>query len=611
MLNCQAVSKAIGAQSLFDSISFTISKGERLGLIGANGTGKSTLLRILCGLETPDSGRVILAGQTHIGYLAQSDRFDDEATVADVLFGNMNGLHLDETEQYNRVHAMLSRAEFSDPDCPVHTLSGGWRKRLAISRTLVRRPDILVMDEPTNHLDLEGILWLEKLLGSSLPERPAAFLLVSHDRLFLENMTNRTIEISPAYPGGFLRVEGRYSKFLNTKETFLAGQQQREIRLSNRLRRETEWLRRGPKARSTKAKYRVDDAYRLQDELKKVRNRNRTEGRVEIDFDTTDRKTKKLLEGRGLGKSYGGRTLFADLDLVLSPGRRLGLLGKNGCGKSTLMYILAGAGRSLGLTPDSGSLKTADGVKIVSFNQDRQQLDLTATLRRALAPEGDSVLYRDQSMHVVSWAKKFLFKAEQLDTPVANLSGGEQARILIAGLMGQPADILLLDEPTNDLDIPSLRVLEESLLEFPGAVVLVTHDRFLLDRVCDQILGFDGNGHVAFFADYRQWIEAMIKPQSQPHAKQKHREKQAGKNNRKHGKLSYMDQREYDGMEEKILAAEAKQDVLQHTMELPETSTDPDKLQECWRKLENVQHTIDELYQRWEELEALKNSSAD
>ncbi|NIA04959.1 MAG: ATP-binding cassette domain-containing protein [Proteobacteria bacterium] len=610
MLNCQAVSKAIGAQPLFDSITFTISRGERLALIGANGSGKTTLLRILCGLDTPDSGKVALAGHVHLGYLAQSNRFADEATVAEVVDENLNGLGLDETQRYNRVHAMLSRAEFPDPECRVRTLSGGWRKRLAISRVLARRPDILVMDEPTNHLDLEGIIWLEKLLGSSLPESPSAFLLVSHDRLFLENMTNRTMEISPAYPDGFLRVEGNYSEFLEKKEAFLAGQQQRELRLSNRFRRETEWLRRGPKARSTKAKYRIDDACRLQEELKRVQARNRTQGKVRIDFEATNRKTKKLLEGRSLTKAYGDRTLFAGLDLVLSPGRRLGLLGQNGCGKSTLMQILADAGKDNGLAPDSGSLRIAEGVRIESFAQDRSRLDLAATLRRALAPEGESVVYRDQPLHVVSWARKFLFKAEQLDTPVGNLSGGEQARIFIADLMRRPADILLLDEPTNDLDIASLQVLEDSLLEFAGAVVLVTHDRFLLDRVCDRILGFDGCGQVSYFADYEQCFAALNEQRKQQRRNSGRQKKAKKKNTMKTGRLSYLDQREYDGIEETILAAEAEETELQRLTAAPDTATDPGRLQECWQKMEKVQQKIEHLYRRWEELEAKKNSSS-
>jgi len=609
MLNCQAVSKAIGPRSLFDSVSFTVNRGERLGIIGANGTGKTTLLRILSGLDTPDSGQVTLSRNIRTGYLAQSDVFREDDIAADVLYHCLRDLELDDTEQYNRIHTMLSRAEFSNPDCAVRTLSGGWRKRLSICRALVRRPDILLMDEPTNHLDLEGILWLEKFLGSSFPESPAAYVLVSHDRIFLENLTNRTIEISAMYPEGFFAVDGNYSIFLQKKEDFLTRQEELESRLANKSRRETEWLRQGPKARSTKAKYRIDEAHRLHSELARIKRRNREKKKIQIDFTATDRKTKKLLEARKLAKSFGDRALFFDLDIILTPGRRLGLLGPNGCGKSTLMRILAGSANTNGPELDCGNIKTADGVKIVSFTQDREQLDLSATLRQALAPEGEALVYRDRSLHIVTWAKKFLFTVDQLDTPVGNLSGGEQAKILIADIMRQPADILLLDEPTNDLDIPSLQVLEESLLEFPGAVVLVTHDRFLMDRVCDSVLGFDGKGQVAFFADYGQWISSLKKDEKAPE-KTAQPKKQYNKEKKQKGRLSYMDQREYDTMEEKILLAEEEEQLLLQRMEGPETLSDPKKLHDCWKQLENVRGKIHRLYKRWDELEELKNSGS-
>lgn len=605
MLNCQGLCKSIGSRTLFDSVSFSLHSGERLGLIGANGTGKTTLIRILAGLDEPDTGQVNLSKNIKAGYLGQSDIFDDEDTVAEVLNKSLGKVEPDPAELYNRVHTMLSRACFDDPDTPVHTLSGGWKKRLSICRSLVLRPDILLMDEPTNHLDLEGIEWLEKLLGSSFPESPAAFILVSHDRLFLENLATRTMEISPAYPEGAFSVDGNYTKFLERKEDFLVQQEDLETRMANKMRRETEWLQRGPKARSTKAKYRIDEAHRLHSELAQVKKRNRATRSVQIDFTTTDRKTKKLLEGKGLAKSYDNQPLFADLDLVLTPGRRLGLLGPNGCGKSTLMKILAGAANDGDAKPDQGNIKIADGVKIVNFSQNREKLDQSITLRQALAPEGDTVIYRDKPLHLVTWAKKFLFRTDQLDTPVGNLSGGEQAKILIAELMRQPADILLLDEPTNDLDIPSLQVLEESLLEFPGAVVLVTHDRYLMNRVCERVLGFCGQGKVMFFSDYEQW-QKELKQSEKKQEKAAKAPKAKPKEKKQKGRLSYMDQREYDAMEENILQAEEEEQELMQLMDDPETATQPEKLSECWDKLEEVRGNIQKLYARWEELEAKK-----
>jgi ATP-binding cassette subfamily F protein uup len=340
--------------------------------------------------------------------------------------------------------------------------------------------------------------------------------------------------------------------------------------------------------------------------LGQLKARNRTRSDIEIIFDATGRKTKKLLEAKNLAKSYDGNTLFSGLDIILSPGKRIGLLGKNGSGKSTLMQILAGADKSDGLQPDKGSVRTADGVKIVYFAQDRKQLAPEDTLRQALSPEGDSIIYRDRSIHVVTWAQKFLFRSDQLDTPVKNLSGGEKARILIADLMRQPADILLLDEPTNDLDIPSLQVLEESLLEFPGSVVLVTHDRYLLNRVCDVVLGFDGQGHVTAFADYEQWYR-FLHDQEKTTSKATTTPKQK-QPRKKAGRLSYLDQREYDSMEETILAAEEKEGEILQIMNNPENASDSELLKESWQNLEEIRERIKQLYARWDELETKKNS---
>ena len=606
LLGGQDLAKAFGAQNLFAGVTLMLDEGDRAGLIGPNGSGKSTLLKILCDLDRPDSGSVFTQKHVRVSYVAQEDVFTEDASCVDNLLLAVHDLPIDEAEQHNRVQAILSRGRFPDRQQPARLLSGGWRKRLAICRALVTRPDVLLMDEPTNHLDIEGILWLEALLGANLPESPAAFLMVSHDRRFLENTVNRVIELAPVYPEGSFQVRGGYADFLDKRTDYLLQRQNLEERLANRMRRETEWLRRGPKARTTKARYRIEEAGRLQDELGEVRARNRAVGQVGIAFEGTQRKTKKLLVAKGLAKGFAEAPLFADLDLTLTPGARLGLLGRNGSGKSTLMRILAAAGLPDGDKPDRGEIVLADNVRIVSFDQRREQLDTDATLRRALAPEGDSVVYQGRSVHVVSWAKRFLFRADQLETPVYRLSGGEQARILIARLMRQPADILLLDEPTNDLDIPSLDVLEESLGEFPGALVLVTHDRFLLDRVCNLVLGFDGRGGTEFFADYEQWLEALQASEVREPRRESAaaREKPVAKP--KTGKLSYLDQREYDRMEESILAAEARLEELEELMASPEVAGDPARLHEYWQEQQALQAETERLYDRWNELEQRK-----
>jgi ATP-binding cassette subfamily F protein uup len=613
LLVCQALGKSFGSQNLFRNIDLVINKGDRVGLIGPNGSGKSTLLKIICGRVDPDDGQVLCRKTLRTAYLAQADHFMENATVAENLEAALDSLNLDEIERYNRVQALLSRAEFPDTSIAVELLSGGWRKRLAICRSFVVQPDILVMDEPTNHLDIEGVLWLERMLSGALPKSPDAFLLVSHDRRVLENSTNRLVELSSVYPDGSLQVQGNYSTFLKTRVEFLAQQQNLEERLSNKMRRETEWLSRGPKARATKARYRIDEAHKLQSHLSEVKSRNRSVKQVRIDFDSTGRKTKKLLEAKGISKGYEGRTLFTDLDLVLSPGTRLGLLGRNGCGKSTLMQIIAASASGDGCQPDTGTVETAPDMRIVSFDQKRESINPEITLRRALAPDGDSIVFRDSSIHVVSWAQRFLFRPDQLETPVGQLSGGEQARILIAGLMRQSADILLLDEPTNDLDIPSLDVLEESLLDFPGALVLVSHDRFLLDSVCDQVIGFDGNGGVAFYADYEQWLADLkkrrkeksgsIKSSQDSSTSKKDKQKKARK-------LSYMDQREYDQIEEKIMEGEGEQERLQALMDASETAMDSQLLESVWADLEQAKLDVGKLYERWDELEEKKAGGA-
>lgn len=606
LFSCQGLAKAYGAQTLFTDISLVINPGDRVGLIGPNGSGKSTLLKIICNMEDEDHGAILRMKHCVISYLAQDDSFDNSLSLVDNLLVVLQSAPIEEAEKVSRVQAILSRAEFEDSTLPVSQLSGGWRKRLSVCRALVAEPDLLVMDEPTNHLDIEGIIWLEKLLAGNFKASPSAYILVSHDRHFLENSVNRVIELSRVYPSGSLQVAGPYSSFLQERHRFLALQSEQEDRLANKVRRETEWLQRGPKARATKARYRIDEAYRLQDELGQVKNRNRSGGNVSIDFSGTGRKTKKLLEATSLTKRYDDRALFTDLDILLSPGSKLGLLGRNGCGKSTLIQILASADSGLH-NPDSGTIAVADGLSIVSFSQDRAGVDQSVTLRRALAPDGDSISYQGRSIHVVSWAKRFLFRPDQLDTPVAQLSGGEQARILIASLMREPADILLLDEPTNDLDIGSLDVLEESLLEFGGALVLVTHDRYLLNRVCDRIIGFVGDGAAHYYADYEQWLRVLVPDEKTEREGSRQKvQKQPLPPKKASGRLSYMDQREYDTIEERILEAEEKKERLEGIINDPAVAADPEKLQQSWSKLEECQKDVEQLYQRWDELEQKK-----
>ena len=589
LLSGAGLSKSFGARVLFENLSLSLSEGDRTGLIGPNGSGKTTLLEILAGREAPDAGMRALRKQTRLAYVPQDSLFGPDDTVASVVSAALEGLPLEEQEKTARKEMILGRAGFESPATPASALSGGWRKRLAIAAALVTSPDVLLLDEPTNHLDLEGILWLEGAIRTA-----NTCLVVTHDRYFLENVATQMVEVNPVYPQSAFQVKGNYSEFLERREEFLEAQAKQQDSLATKVRREVEWLRRGPKARTGKSRARIDAAGRLIEELSAVTARSRT-ATAKIDFTASDRKTKRLIEAEGIGKTLGGRRLFQNLNLVLSPGVRIGLVGANGSGKTTLLKMLQGA-----VEPDEGTIRRAERLQIVSFAQDRgAHLDLEISLRRTLCPEGDSVIYRGRSIHVAGWAKRFLFRDEQLEMPMSRFSGGERARAMIALLMLETADVLLLDEPTNDLDIPTLEVLEDSLLEFPGAVVLVSHDRYLLDRVSTVVIGLDG-GEGGIFADYSQWAASRSElPPQTPVAKEP-RLPAPEEGPRK--KLAYLEQREWDGMEGKIL--EAERALAARHRELQEAAADARRLTEAYEELQQAQRLVESLYARWAELEA-------
>jgi ATP-binding cassette subfamily F protein uup len=591
LISTHFTSKAYGAQPLFADISLQVFDNERLGLIGPNGAGKSTFLKILADMETADSGEISRKRNIHMIYLPQDDVLGPEKTIEETLFHDIPK-ELEAWQVSKRRQEIMSLIGVDNTKQKVKTLSGGWRKRLAIGQALFQKPELLLMDEPTNHLDLEGILWLENLLKDA----PFAFILVSHDRFFLENTTNRIVELNQQYPEGFLKVEGNYSAFVEKREKYIHEQAKLETVLSNKVRREIEWLRRGPKARTSKARYRIEKAHQLRENLEAVKGRNAQNRSVGIAFDTTHRKTKKLLDAQDLRKTLGGKLLFGNLSLKLTPGIRIGVMGKNGTGKSTLIQILNG-----NLAPDAGSVKVAEGLQVLTFDQKKELSEGSQTLRQALSPEGDMVIYQGRSFHVTVWAKRFLFQKDQLDMPVSGLSGGEKARVLIANLMLQPADILLLDEPANDLDIPTLEVLEESLEEFPGAIVLITHDRFLMERLCDLLLYLDGDGGAEYFADYDQWLQWKDRL---PATSQSGETSQSPPN-KKPQKLAYEERKELNRIEKQIEKAEGITDNLQRQLHDPGIMCDADRLSERYAEHQEAQKKVEQLYERWEELEAL------
>ncbi len=594
ILNCRGLRKSFGSRTLFDNVSLTISEGDRLGLIGPNGSGKSTLMKILAGTEPSDAGERSLRKAARLCYVPQESVFAPGASVLEVLSAAC--VHDEEFDA--RLNTTLGAAGFTegaiDRNFEAAQLSGGWRKRLAIGEALIQAPDILLLDEPTNHLDVAGILWLEKLLANAR----FACVMVSHDRYFLENVSTSMAELNKVYPDGLFRSSGAYSAFLEKRAEFQSSQAKLEVSLQTKVKREIEWLRRGAKARTTKSKARIDEAHRLIGDLSDVSERRRS-GTARIEFAASDRQTKRLLEATDVTCQMGERTLFSGLNLKMSPGVRIGLLGGNGAGKTSLLRLFLGE-----IEPGAGEIFRADNLRMVYFDQNRDQLDLDVPLRRALAPHGDSVIYRDRVQHVAGWAKRFLFHEDQLDVVTRNLSGGERARVLIARLMLREADVLLLDEPTNDLDIATLEVLEESLLEFPGAMLLVTHDRYLLDRVATSILAFEPNGVLTLYADYAQWEQAQRQTKKLAAAKPAASRSGAETPAPPKKKLSYLEAREWERIEDKIHATEAVLKERQALLQAPEIVSDAARLHQVYDDVQTSQAEVEQLYARWAELEA-------
>ena len=614
ILNAQSVTKQFGATPLFSDISFTVDDGCRIGLIGPNGAGKSTLLAILAGQVEPDSGELAVRKRARAAYVPQDSRFADGLTIRQVLEKALSAAHVNESEREGRLRELTGRAGFADLDQEAASLSGGWRKRLAITEAMVIEPEVMLLDEPTNHLDLAGIEWLEELLRSS----SFAAVTVSHDRYFLESTSSEIIELNRVYADGLLRVKGNFSHFLEEKQGYLETQSRQQESLRNQVKTEIEWLRRGPKARTTKSKARIDSANEMIGQLKAMDART-TVNSAGIDFEASQRKTKRLVEFTDVACDVPAseapeessakqepRRLFTGLNFVLTAGMKVGLVGPNGSGKTTLLRLLLGE-----IEPAEGAIRRADALRMVYFSQMRE-LDDTLTLRRALAPEGDSVIHQGRVVHVASWAARFLFTGEQLNQPVRNLSGGERARVLIAKLMLEPADVLLLDEPTNDLDIPTLEILEENLLDFPGALVLVTHDRYLLNRVASTVLGLDGRGNTGRFADYAQWEDWIAEQGEAEQGKQARRsdgsspaqrtgtESASGSGAKK--KLSYLEAREFAAIEQQVEQSDARLAAARDLIEHPDIATDATALQEALKELDAAQHENDSFYARWAEL---------
>lgn len=597
LISCHNIAKGWSTGALFEQLDFSVQEGERIGIFGPNGAGKSTLLKMLARQETPDSGQISWRKGIKVAYVAQQSTFDPKATLKQVThaFAEHEAL------------ALLTRFGFSDLEQTAGSLSGGQSKRLAICLALLEQPDLLLLDEPTNHLDWRGIAWLEDLLINQVK----TWICISHDRYFLNRTAQKIMELNKVYPQGILSFPGNYEQFLERRREYLEGMAASRDSLANKVRREEEWLRQGVKARTTKSRSRIQEAERLISELGGMQKRLRSQ-ELEINFTSSERKSKQLAVMRQVAHTYGDRMLFRDVEGVITSTMRLGILGWNGTGKTTLLKILKGE-----IKPSSGDVTWAPDLKIQYFAQQRDFIPDQWTLKRALCEDparpsaqgsADHVLYQNKSVHVAAWARRFQFDPIRLDTTFERLSGGEKARVHIAHLVRHSADALMLDEPTNDLDITTLEVLEESLSEFPGALLVVSHDRWFLQQVCNIYLGLHGDGSWAWYASYEQWEDVVLKKAGTTKPKETKTTSEAtpAQTNApaKKVKLSYMEQREYDGIEAAIAASEDKVTLLQSQLDDPKLASQASKLLELSTELEKAHTETARLYVRWEELEA-------
>lgn len=594
------IQKRIGNRELFQGIDLTVQKGDKIGLIGPNGAGKSTLLKIIAELVDHDNGDITIEKGVSVAYLPQTENFNEELTLMNAVLESMSNIPLDYDEKRTKAIFALNKVGFKQnfEETTVSEISGGWKKRLAIACATAQEADLVLLDEPTNHLDLDGILELENTLQNA----EFGFIVISHDRRFLHNITTKTMEINAIYPRGFYKQDLAYEDYIIKREEYFANEQSTRDSLKARLKVEQEWLQRGARARTTKAEARIDAIYEMKDQLKDLNKRlaiKRSQERT-FEFSSTDRKTKRLITLHNITKKFGNNTVIRDFSMTLAPKTCLGLLGKNGAGKSTLQNIIAKK-----IEPDQGTVKYVDKLQISIFDQARTAVDKSLTPRKLFCQDSDSVIFQDRVVHINVWLKYLQLRHDQADTPIKNLSGGEQARLNLGLIMLEKADVLLLDEPTNDLDIESLQMLEKALKTFPGAIILISHDRKLVESVSTKILGFVGSADLQDFSDVQQWqnhlqgIESEISKESK-----KEKVIKEDYRNRSANKISFKDKFEYENMETTIANLESDLETLQNN---PVDASNHEEFMAYCDKMGEVQTTLDQKYTRWSELEELIN----
>ena len=651
ILTAQEVEKSFGEHRVLRGVSFAVQDGDRIALVGLNGSGKSTLMRLLVGPQVdahaddkreaePDSGLITRRRGLHLEYVPQEPRLPMDASVQDALRGGLRkhtaalseletlNAQLSDTEGRAREAALTRQAELHERiaqlggwdveheirgiaaalDLPplaaiIGNLSIGERRRVALAAALLAQPELLMLDEPTNHLDARTVEWLENRLCT----QPGALVLVTHDRYFLDRVATRIFELDR---GKLYTYEGNYRRFLEKQAERLDSEAQRERERAMFVRREIDWIRRGPPARTTKQKARIDRFNDAVENKPKNEDKPAFDRRLVLRLPTGGRLGKTILELRGLSKSIAGKRLFSNLTLMLKPGDRIGIIGGNGAGKTTLVRTILGE-----LPPDSGEVIRGLNTRIAFLDQGRADLDDSRSVLQEVAGDSDSVFLEDGPIHVRTFLRMLLFDDRFVDAKVGTLSGGERNRVQLAKLLRQGGNLLVLDEPTNDLDLLTLSVLEEALTEFPGCVLVVSHDRWFLDHVATGILAFSGDGQVTFYeGNYSDYLERREKPvtagadekpqeKGPPRAAAPETSKPAAKATRR---LTYAEQIELSGIEDKITQAEALVTTLQEGMNDPALYRErAAEVPALLAQLESARAEVERLYSRWQELESL------
>ncbi|MDR0270608.1 ABC-F family ATP-binding cassette domain-containing protein [Paenibacillus sp.] len=628
IMTVEHISKSYGEKILFEDASFGMGDQDKIGIVGVNGTGKSTFLRVIAGFEQPDDGEISVGNQVRVRFLAQNPEFDPKNTVLQQVFeGNdpklkavrdytevMERLELNPADQVlqekllqlnqqmdalqawqmeSEAKTILSKLGIINFDVAMGTLSGGQRKRVALAQALIEPCELLILDEPTNHIDNDSVIWLEQYLQ----KRRGALLMITHDRYFLDRVANVMLELDQ---GRLFRYEANYSRFLELKAEREEREEASEQKRQNLLRNELAWIRRGAKARSTKQKARIERFETLMEQQAPTRS-----GSVEMSAAST-RLGRKIIEIEHLNKNSGDKVLIRDLNYISVPGDRVGIAGPNGSGKSTLLNMIAGK-----LQPDNGEIITGTTVKIGYFTQEHQDMDGSMRVIEYIKEEAEVIRTDDGSSITASqMLERFLFSPAMQYTPISRLSGGEKRRLYLLRVLMSAPNVLLLDEPTNDLDIQTLTVLEDYLDDFPGVVFVVSHDRYFLDRTVDKILSFEGEGqirvHVGNFTEYNEWMAKNVAPAAPDRKEEKASPAQptaAPAAPREKLKFSYKEQREFEQIDGLIEACENKLTGIQKKME--ESFSDSALLQELLQQQQEAEKELEYLMERWTYLNEL------